>query len=340
MRAAVFTELGGPSNVEVQELEDPEPTGDEVVLDVEASSINHHDYWYLKGESRIGEEDLPFLSGVDVAGTVRELGEGVSSVEVGDRVVLNPMETCGKCEYCRDGPENLCVEYGLFHGGFAEQAAVPADRLIPVPDSVSMRKAAALPVAYMTAWHMIRRAEIDPIDNVLIPGATGGVDVAATHLLDTLGATVVGTSSSAEKLEQLEEEGADHGVQVTSAEDLPDATAEYGRFQAVLNHLAGEFTEVSLKVMETDGRMVICGATAGPRSEFDAWDLFLRHKRIIGSTMGTQRDLRRVVELAGNGAFSPVIDEVYPLSETDQAFADMRDREQFGKIIIAPQAED
>lgn len=340
MRAAVFAGLGGPSNVEVRELEDPTPDTGDVVLDIKASSINHHDYWYLKGESRIGEEDIPFLSGVDVAGVVRETAPDVASVSVGDRVVLNPMETCGECEYCRDGPENLCVEYSLFHGGFAEQAAVPADRLVPLPDSISMPEAAALPVAYMTAWHMIRRGEVDPGDTVLIPGAAGGVGVAATHLLDTIGATVVGTSSSPEKIDKLESVGADHGIQVASPEELPDATEEYGRYQVVLNHLAGEYTGAALQVTDRDGRMVICGATAGPTSEFDAWDLFLRHKRIIGSTMGTQRDLRRVVGLVADGAFSPVIDKIYPLERTDQAFADMRDRDQFGKLVIAPQHED
>lgn len=339
MRAALFAGLGGPSNIEVRELDDPQPGPDEVVLDVEASSINHHDYWYLQGKSRIDENDLPFLSGVDVAGVVRELGSDVTSVDIGDRVVLNPMETCGSCEYCRDRPENLCEEYGLFHGGFAEQAAVPADRLLPLPESVSMTEAAALPVAYMTAWHMIRRAELSPGDSVLVPGATGGIGVAATQLLDRIGVTVVGTSSSAEKVERLESIGVDHGVVVAEAAALPDATAEYGRYEAVLNHLAGDYTEAALSVMDTDARMVICGATAGSNSEFDPWDLFLRHKRIIGSTMGTQRDLRRVVSLVGDGSFSPVIEAEYPLAETEQAFADLRDRDQFGKLIIKPQAD-
>ena len=188
MRAAVFAGLGGPSNIEVRNLADPEPGLGEVVLEVGASSINHHDYWYLKGDSGIDEDDIPFLSGVDVAGVVRETGPEVEGFSTGDRVVLNPMETCGKCEFCRDGPENLCVEYGLYHGGFADQAKVPADKLIPLPDSVSRNEAAAIPVAYMTALHMIRRGEINPSDKVLIPGATGGVGVAATQLLDTIGA--------------------------------------------------------------------------------------------------------------------------------------------------------
>lgn len=336
MQAAVFAELGGPSGIEIHERDDPVPEQNEVILDVGGASVNHHDYWYLKGESRIGESDLPFLSGVDVAGTVTVLGDGVESVDAGDRVVLNPMETCGACEYCRDGPENLCVEYGLFHGGFAEKTAVPADRLVSVPDDVSLTEAAALPVAYMTAWHMIRRADVRPDDTVLIPGATGGVGVAATHLLQTVGATVVGTTTKAEKIEKLESIGIDHAVQAPSAAELPAATEEFGRYQAVLNHLGGEYTRAGMDVLERDGRMVICGGTAGPTSEFDVWDLFLRHKRIIGSTMGTQRDLRRVVNLVGRGDIKPVIDQVYDLAETEQAFADMRDRDLFGKLVITP----
>lgn len=336
MRAALFVELGGPDGVDIREVDDPAPGRGEVVLDVGAASLNHHDYWYLKGESRIDDDDLPFLSGVDVAGVVDEIGPGISSFDAGDRVVLNPMDTCGACEYCRDGPENLCTDYGLYHGGFAERALVPADRLIRLPDSVSMTEAAALPVAYMTAWHMIRRAQIAPDDTVLIPGATGGVGVAAIQLLQTVGATTVGTTSSAAKLERLESIGVDEAVHVSSADELEAEVSEFGRYQAVLNHLGGAYTEPALSALAKDGRMVVCGATAGPTSEIDLWNLFLRHKRIIGSTMGTQRDLRRVVNLVSDGAFTPVIDDVYSLDQLRDAFVHMRDRSLFGKLVITP----
>jgi NADPH:quinone reductase-like Zn-dependent oxidoreductase len=203
MRAAAFTALGGQSGVEVIDIEPPTADAGQVIIDIEGASVNRHDLLYLEGDFRLQEDHLPFVSGVDVAGRVRETADDVEGFQPGDTVVLNPMLTCGSCRFCRDGPENLCQEYSLFHGGFAEQAAVDADRLIPVSEETDMVAAAALPVAYMTAWHMFRRADIDTGDSVLIPGATGGVGVAATQLADAMGLRSICTSSSVTKLAVL-----------------------------------------------------------------------------------------------------------------------------------------
>lgn len=335
MRAAAFTDLTGPAGVSIVEETTPEPGRGEAVVDVHACAINRHDLWILEGDSAmVAADDLPFVTGLDVAGEVGAVGEGVTGVEPGDRVVLCPNETCGTCRFCREGPENLCESFSLFHGGLAEAARVQADRLVGLPDSVGTTAGAAVPTAYMTAYHMLRRADVGPADLVFVPGATGGVGVAAVQLADVLGATTIGTSSSSAKLEQVEAVGLDHGIEGTDPDALRPAVLEIGRPDAVVNHLGGNFTELGLDVLRRGGHVVICGRTAGGRSEFDVTDLFLNHKRVVGSTMGTQVDLERLVDLVAAGELTPVVDETYPLEETGEAFAAMQRRDSVGKLVV------
>ncbi len=334
MRVAAFADLVGPEGIELQDHDDPDPGPGEAVVDVEACAINRHDLWILEGDSAmVSGDDLPFVTGLDVAGTVASVGESVTDVEPGDRVVLCPNETCGTCEFCREGPENLCENFSLYHGGLAERACVEADRLVARPDGMDATEAAALPTAYMTAWHMLRRAEVTAGDRVLVLGATGGVGVACVQLLDTLGARSVGTSTSPEKLDRLADLGCDDPVEAASPEEVRESV---GEVDAVLNHLGGEYTEAGLRVLRRGGHMVICGRTAGNESTFDVASLFLNHHRVVGSTMGTQADLERLVELVADGAFDPVVGEVYGLEETARAFADMQSRDLFGKSVVRP----
>ncbi|MFB6103285.1 MAG: alcohol dehydrogenase catalytic domain-containing protein [Haloplanus sp.] len=341
MRAAAFTDLIGPDGVSVIDRPTPEPGRGEAVVDVDACSINHHDLWILNGDSAmLDPTDLPFVSGLDVAGVVRAVGEGVTGVEPGDRVVLCPNETCGTCRFCREGPENLCESYSLYHGGLAEQARVEASRLITLPETVETTTAAALPTAYLTAYHMIRRASVEPGDLLFVPGATGGVGVAAIQLADVLGVRTIGTSSSASKLARLTALGADHTVQGTDPDHLRPAIEDIGSPDAVINHLGGVYTGLGLDVMRRGGRMVVCGRTAGPTSVIDIADLFRGHKRVIGSTMGTQADLERLVDLVAAGDLSPRIDHTFPLQETAEAFATMEDRDTLGKIVVTTGNDD
>ena len=337
MRAAAFTELTGPDGVSIIERPAPEPGPGEAIVDVEACAINRHDLWILAGDSAMVDTDqLPFVSGLDVAGTVRDVGEDVRAVEQGQRVVLCPNETCGTCRFCREGPENMCESYSLFHGGLADVACVSADRLVGLPESVDATTAAAVPTAYMTAYHMLRRAAVGPNDLVFVPGATGGVGVATVQLADVMGARTIGTSSSATKLDRLEELGLDHAIQSTDTDEIRDSVAEVGSPDAVVNHLGGKFTALGQEVLRRGGRMVVCGRTVGQHSEIDIPDLFLGHKRIIGSTMGTQTDLERLVGLVASGQLNPEVAETFPLEETGAAFASMQARERVGKLVVTP----
>lgn len=337
MKVAAFSELVGPDGVEILERADPAPDPGEAVVDVEAAAINRHDLWILEDDSAmVSGDDLPFVSGLDLAGTVSAVGDGVTAVEAGDRVVLCPNETCRSCRYCRHGPESLCEEFNLYHGALAERALVTADRLVRLPDGVDAETAAALPTAYMTARQMLRRADVESGDLVFVPGATGGVGVATVQLLDAMGARSIGTSTSAEKLERLRDLGVDRTIESADPEEIRGAVSAFGSVDAAVNHLGGEYTQLGLDLLKRGGRMAVCGRTAGGTSEIDVADLFLGHKRVVGSTMGTQWDLERLVTLVDDGRLDPVVDRTYSLEDTAQAFADMRERDAFGKLLVRP----
>jgi NADPH2:quinone reductase len=335
MRAAAFGELvGPPEGVDLIDRADPEAGPGEAIVDVRACSLNRHDLWILQGESAMVDgDDLPFVSGLDPAGVVASVGRN-APVEPGDRVLLCPNETCGTCDRCREGPENTCETFSLYHGGFAERALVDADRLIPLPEGLSFAKAAALPTAYLTAWHMLRKADVTAGDRVFVPGATGGVGLAGVQLARVLGAESVGTTASASKAERLRTY-ADEVVVGSEPAELVAGAGE-STADAALNHLSGAFTNICGRVLRTAGTQVVCGRTAGATLDQLSAPFFLSHQSILGSTMGTQSELTRLVNLAATGAFEPVVDRTYPLVETGAAFADMQSRDAFGKLVVTP----
>lgn len=336
MRVAAFTS-GEDLTLEVQDRPDPTPEQGEAVVRVEAASLNHRDLWKVEDDGRLEDEDFPFVPGGDLAGTVIETGPNVSTVGEGDRVVLCPLESCGECRFCRDGPENMCENYSSYDGAFAERALVDASRLVALPDSVDVVDAAALPIAYMTAYRMLERGGVSAGDRVFVPGATGGVGIAAVQLASLLGAETIGTSTSAEKLARVERAGLDHAIRTGDPDEMREAVERIGEVDVTINHLSGPYTRVGVEVLRTNGAMVVCGRTAGRVTEFDARDLYFGHKRILGSTLGTQPDLERLVSFVADGRLDPVVAAEYPLEETTRAFRDMRDREMVGKLVIEPQ---
>jgi NADPH:quinone reductase-like Zn-dependent oxidoreductase len=337
MRVAAFTSHEMPPRIEIREHPIPTPGPDEAVVRVEAAALNHRDLWTLRDGDRLQEDDLPFVPGGDLAGVVERTGAGVSSVEEGNSVVLCPLETCGECRFCRDGPENMCKQYASYDGAFAERALVDASRLVALPESIDAVDAAALPIAYMTALRMLKRANVTAGDRVFIPGATGGVGVAAVQLATLMGAETIGTSRSADKLRAVESVGLDHAIRGDDPDALADEVAAIGEVDATINHLGGLFTRVGLEVLRTDGAMVVCGRTAGRYPEFDARDLYFGHKRIFGSTLGTQFDLEQLVGFVEAGRLKPVVAAEYPLAETSKMIRTMEARETVGKLVVRPQ---
>jgi NADPH2:quinone reductase len=336
MEVAAFASLTGPGGIELLSTDSPTPGPGEAVVEVRASSLNRHDLWILEGtSSQVSADQLPFVSGLDLAGVVRETG-AETTVTPGDRVALCPIETCGTCEFCRTGPENRCESFSLYHGAFAEMATVDASRLVHLPDELSFREAAALPTAYLTAWHMLEKADVTTGDLLFVPGTTGGVGVAVVQLANVLGARTVGTSTSARKLKRLEAVGCDYTIHTADPEEMVEKVGDIGPVDATLNHLAGEFTDVGLRVQKRDSVQVVCGDTADPYCRFEAAPFFFQHQTVVGSTMGTQPELKRLVDLVAAGAFDPEIDETYPLAELDEAFIRMQERSAFGKLVVEP----
>lgn len=336
MRAAVYPDSGVPADVRVETVPDPEPDPGEALVRVEACSVNHRDLWKLEGTRETGAD---FVGGADVAGVVEEV-EPVPGrsppVDPGDRVLLCPLSTCGTCRFCREGPENLCAEYDSYDGGFAERCVVRADRLLPLPEQVGFVAASTLPIAYMTAWRMLVRADVTAGDRVFVPGATGGIGVAAIQLATLRGAETIGTSTSAEKLERLEPLGCDHAIRTGDPEEMVEAVSEIGPVDVTLNHLGGPYGRVGMEVLRRAGTQVVCGRTAGDTAELDLWDTYWNHKDLLGSTLGTQGDLERVLGFLADGEFEAVVHDTYPLSGTAGAFEAMADRELFGKVVVTP----
>lgn len=337
MHVAAFTGYEDVTDIEVQDRATPTPGSGEAVVRVEAASLNHRDLWPVKTDDEAGRADTPFVPGGDLAGTVERTGPGVSNVDEGDRVVLCPLLTCGTCRFCREGPENMCEQYESYDGAFAEQALVRADRLVALPDAVDAVDAAALPIAYMTAYRMLQRGDAAAGDLVFVPGATGGVGVAAVQLAGLVGAETVGTSTSETKLARVERAGLDHGLHTGDPEEMREAVEAIGDVDVTVNHLGGPYTSVGSEVLRRGGTMVVCGRTAGRYPELDVRDLYFGHKRVVGSTLGTQPDLERLVGFVASGRLEPVVAEEYPLAETPRAFQDMQSRERVGKLVVRPQ---
>lgn len=342
MKAVAFAEHGGPEVLEYRDLPDPTPGDDEVRVRLRAASLNHLDLFVREGWPGL-KLSLPHIPGADGAGVVDAVGARVTDVAEGQRVVLNPGLNCGRCEFCLVGEDSLCVAYKILgehvDGTYAEIVTVPARNALPLPDDVSFEVAAAAPLTFMTAWRLlVTRAGVRAGEDVLVLGAGGGVASAAIQIAKLAGARVYATSSSEEKLARARELGA-HAVINYREEPFEKAVWEMTgkRGVDVVLDCVGEATwSMSLRALAKNGRLVTCGATTGPQGDTDIRVVFWRQLQILGSTMGTQAELERVLSLVWAGKLAPVIDDVLPLEEAREAQERMARGEKFGKLLLQP----
>ncbi len=342
MKAVQFSDHGGRDVIEYGEYPDLEIGRNEVLVDIEAGALNHLDIWTRRGLPGLDLE-MPHIPGSDGAGTVAAVGEDVTRFEEGDRVAVSAGVSCGNCEFCRDGDPTMCVSYHLIgehiRGVHAEQAAVPEDNLVSVPEGVDWEIAAAAPLVFQTAWRMlVTRAELGPSESVLVLGASGGVGHAAVQIADHVGAEVYATASTDEKLEYARETGADHTINYDEEDfdaAIREATGRRG-VDVVVDHIGAATWQQSLKSLAKGGRVVTCGATTGPHPETDLNRIFWNQLEVIGSTMGTPGEVDDVLELVWDGTFEPRIREVLPMSETARAHEMLEEREGFGKVVLTP----
>lgn len=322
------------------DLDAPTASAGEVVLDIKAASLNHIDIFMRRGIPGV-RIPLPHIPGCDAAGVVAEVGEGVTGVTVGDRVLMNPSLSCGKCEFCIRGDASLCLTYRLVgestNGTCCERIAVPADAAIAIPDFFSFEEAASVPLVFLTAWRMlITRGRLSPGEDILILGASAGVGIACIQIAKLAGARVFAAAGSEEKLDLCRNLGAD--VLINYAEEdfverVRKETSKRG-MDVVVDYVGQDTWVKSLQSLARGGRLVTCGATTGYTPKTDLRHIFYRQLEVIGSTMGSKNDLLAALRLILDGRMRPVVGGVYNLEDTAKAHAAMEERRVLGKIVI------
>ncbi|SVB39330.1 uncharacterized protein METZ01_LOCUS192184 [marine metagenome] len=286
---------------------------------------------------------FPHILGSDIAGEVIEIGLKVNTVDIGDRVVLSPNIPCEKCRDCLSGAENLCDYQQLLgfqtHGGYAELVKAPAQNAIGISERLSYPNAAALPIAYLTAWHMlVTRAEIKSGDDILILATGSGVGSAGLQIAKLHGARVFAASSTNEKLDRAKETGADFAINYKET-DFMEAVLELteGRgVDVVFEHVGAATWDQSIASLAKNGRLVTCGATTGNIGEINIRKMYQKQITLLGSALGTITELRAIVDLVGQGKLTPIIDSVLPLADAYRSHQIMEKRENFGKICLIP----
>ena len=344
MRAVGFHEHGDIDQLELLSVPVPTVGPDEVLIAVAAASLNHQDVFAVRELAHYIPE-YPFWGGGDIAGAVVAVGADVEGWRTGDRVVADPTLTCGTCRFCRRGEQSMCEHYRVFgehrQGGFAEYAAVPAENLLRVPPDVSMETAAAAPMVTGTAWRaLLTRGDLEPYEDVLIVGASGGVGHMAVQVANAVAnaETVYATTSTEEKADFLRDLGADHVIDYTTEsfdERVWDLTDGQG-VDLVYNNVGGETWVKAMRSLRNGGRLVTSGATAGPNPPTEIRLVFVRQLQILGSTAHSGIDFRRAMPRIFDGTVEPEIDAVYPLEDFASAFQRMVDRDVFGKLVLTP----
>ena len=338
MKAARFHQHGGPDVLQYEDAPDPAPVPGRAILRVRACALNHLDLWQRRGLDRV-RIPLPHISGSDVSG---DIVDGGGAFAAGTRVMLQPGLSCGTCARCREGRDNECPQYSvlgyLSDGGYAELLSIPVENVIPIPDAVDYVEAAAFPLTFLTAWHMlITRAALQAGDTVLVLAGGSGVGQAAIQIAKVRGARVFATAAPA-KHEQTRAIGADE-VMDHYAGDFSQQVREltHGRGVDIVVEHVGEATwERSLRSLARGGRVVTCGATTGPRGVVNLQHLFAKQLSVLGSYMGRKPELLEAAPLFFEGKLKPVIDQVFPLADARGAHERLEHGRQFGKVVLTP----
>jgi NADPH:quinone reductase-like Zn-dependent oxidoreductase len=342
VKAIVFHEFGGPDVLSLEEVPDVQPGPGEVALEILACALNHLDVDIREGVSRFPVEP-PFILGVELAGRIAALGEGVTGWEVGERVIPCLMNTCKECIFCQTGRESLCLAPGFISfstlGGYAERLVCPTAHLVRVPDALSDEAAAALQIAFGTSWHMLfTRGRLRAGETVLVNSVGSGIGSAAVQLAKLAGAVVIGNAGSDDKLVRAMELGMDVGINHRTqdvVEEVMRATDGRG-VDLVYEHVGGELFQKGLDSLAKDGRMVICGGHSGEVVPFDIIPFFRSQKQIIGSFVYDRWEVEKVLDLAARGLITPLVHQTFPLEQARDAMEMMERREHFGKIVLTP----
>lgn len=341
MKANIFFKRGDLDVLQYQEVDTPELGPGEILVRVRACGVNHLDIYTREGSHGV-KAPLPHIGGLEPSGEIAALGAGVFDWNVGERVLVGAFTSDGTCEVCRAGHDNLCLNRKIVgvqvNGGFAEYIKIPATAAVRLPDEISFVEASAIPAAFGTAWHMLNfRAQVKPGEWVVVLAVGSGVGSAAVQVAKHLGARVIATSSSDDKLELAKLWGADGVINYSKTPNFQHEVRRItdGRMVDVVFEHVGQTTwKSSIASLRANGRLVTCGGSSGRWGETDIWGLFWQQLNILGSNGCTHREFYQVLDLYAAGKFKAIVDRTFPLSELKEAQRYLIDRKQFGKVVV------
>lgn len=346
MKAIVIHAHGGPEKLKFEDVETPTAGRNEVVVRTRAIGVNHFDHDVREGISGI-EHQMPHIMGLECAGEVHEVGEGVDTFEIGDRVAPVFALSAGPCREpvcnCEMGLDNLCVVGGILGvthpGTYAEYVKVTQNNVVRLPDALSFEWASAVQVTMATAWNMIvHQIELKPCETVLINAAGSGIGSSAIQIARLLGARIIATAGSDEKLERARELGADEVINYSTTNLTKRAFSLTGGrgVDAVVESVGGEILLCSLDALAWGGRLATCGAHAGEQVTVNVIEFFRKNITVFGTHGAPKSQINEVFGLVAAGKLKPMIQTSFPLAEAELAHRLVDSRQIFGKILLIP----
>jgi len=345
MQAVRFHEHGGPEVLRFEDAPVPQLGARDALVQVRACALNHLDLWTRNGLPGL-PIPLPHILGCDVAGVVAAAGADVTHIAPGLECFVHPGLPGGPSLERARGDDNVAADYRVLghqvDGGYAQYVRVPADNVLPKPQRLSFEEAAAFPLTFLTAWHMLgrRRADLRSGETVLVIGAGSGVGTAAIQVAKARGAHVIATAGSAEKCARALALGADevidHRERAGEIHKAVFALTAGAGVDVVVEHVGPAVFEQCVKALRRGGRLVTCGATTGPKVELDLRMLFAKHLTLYGSYMGSMSETYELLPLVDSGALKPIVDSVLPLRGAAEAQHRMETSAHFGKIVLVP----
>jgi NADPH:quinone reductase-like Zn-dependent oxidoreductase len=340
MRCIVVREHGGFDRLRLEERPVPSPGPGQVRVRVQAIGVNHLDTWVRRGVP--GHTfPLPLIPSSDASGVIDVLGPGAVGVKEGDAVVVLPGVSCGACEACLSGVDQLCRNYHILgescDGTSAEFACVPVANVAPRPKGMAANEAASIGLVFLTAWNMlVRRAELRAGETVLVHAGLSGVGSAAVQIANMLGAQVIATAGGPAKCAKVQALGAHHVIDYKTKDFAAEVRALTGKagVQVVFEHIGAATFEGSMKCLARGGRLVTCGATTGGNVQVSLHAVFFKTLSILGSTMGSKGDLRGILRLFEQGRLRPVFERALPMAQVGEAHRLLEAREAMGKIVL------
>ena len=342
MKAAFFKEHGGAEKILYDDYRDPVAEAGEVVVRVRACALNQVDMLLLDGRFP-PPEGLPHVNGCEVTGTVEAVGAGVKGLAPGQRAIIFPGFSCGRCEYCLRGARTVCVRYGYLgahkDGGYAELVKAPAANILPLPEAISFEAGAAVPMAMLTSWHaLIAQAGCRPGQRVLVQAAGSGVGSAAIQIARLCGARVIATVGSDDKIDFARSLGAEHVVNYRTQDFVEETKRWSGKrgVDVVIEHIGGETFERSVYALARLGTLVSIGSHDTHWGRLDLRHVYSKNLRILGTNLGSITELETVLEHLVDGRLKPVVDRVFPLEDARAAVQHVLGRKNRGKVLVVP----